>query len=628
MDNFVVSARKYRPQKFEDVVGQQAIADTLKLAICNNKLASAYLFCGPRGVGKTTCARIFAKAINCLHPHANGDACEECESCVSFNQQRSINIQELNAAANNSVEDIRSIIDQIRIPPQMGKYKVVILDEVHMLSTSAGNALLKTLEEPPSYVIFILATTEKQKIMPTILSRCQIFDFNRMEISDIVGNLKMVAQNEGVNCEEAALEVIAQKADGGMRDALSIFDQVNNFSQGNITYESVLQCINALDEEYYFKMVDILLNHNVVEAMLLFNEVVNKGVSGGVFIAGLASHCRDLLMSRNQATLPLLNASENLRQRYSAQAQACSVKFLYYAIRSFDRCSNDYKTSCNKRLSVEITLIEAAQFGEDGESSGPGPAKQLKPLFKQTAALKAAQDAAKAKAAATNNNKVPAASGGTAVANTATPKPAVSKPAAPMQTAATSPAAPTGRMSLQEALNKARELNSRRDGFRNAAAPAGVAQTETKYVAPTREETDDYGDNDETETLSAGEADVVLFSLQQVEAQWKKCSDILKKNDPPMALRMLAMPLECNQDHTITVSLHNEIIQKQFTQVAPFIEDFMRKAFRLDNIRVQTKLLPPEIVRVITNPAELLKKMETENPEFASFVKRLNMQLA
>ncbi len=377
MDNFVVSARKYRHQKFEDVVGQQAIAATLKLAICNNKLASAYLFCGPRGVGKTTCARIFAKAINCLHPHANGDACEECESCVSFNQQRSINIQELNAAANNSVEDIRSIIDQIRIPPQMGKYKVVILDEVHMLSTSAGNALLKTLEEPPSYVIFILATTEKQKIMPTILSRCQIFDFNRMEISDIVGNLKMVAQNEGVNCEEAALEVIAQKADGGMRDALSIFDQVNNFSQGNITYESVLQCINALDEEYYFKMVDILVNHNVVEAMLLFNEVVSKGVSGGVFIAGLASHCRDLLMSRTQATLPLLTASENLRQRYSTQAQACSVKFLYYAITSFDRCSNDYKTSCNKRLSVEITLIEAAQFGEDGERSGPGPAKQL-----------------------------------------------------------------------------------------------------------------------------------------------------------------------------------------------------------------------------------------------------------
>ena len=382
MDNFVVSARKYRPQKFEDVVGQQSIANTLKMAIKNNKLASAYLFCGPRGVGKTTCARIFAKAINCLNPHADGEACEECDSCRSFNEQRSVNIQELNAAANNSVEDIRAIIDQVRIPPQLGKYKVIILDEVHMLSTAAGNALLKTLEEPPSYVIFILATTEKQKIMQTILSRCQIFDFNRMEISDIVGNLKKIAANEDVTVEEEALVLIAEKADGGMRDALSIFDQVSNFSQGNITVESVQQCINALDSDYYFRMTDMLLEHNVVESMLLFNDIVNKGFNGGVFIGGLASHMRNLLMSREPATMPLLDAADNMKQRYAEQAAKCSVKFLYFAIRTCDRCSNEYRSSYNKRLSVEIALIETAHYDEDDSASaGRSPAKTLKPIF-------------------------------------------------------------------------------------------------------------------------------------------------------------------------------------------------------------------------------------------------------
>ena len=406
MDNFIVSARKYRPQRFEDVVGQQSIANTLKLAIRNHKLASAYLFCGPRGVGKTTCARIFAKTINCQNLQPDGEACNECESCRSFNEQRSVNIQELNAAANNSVEDIRAIIDQVRIPPQLGKYKVIILDEVHMLSQAAGNALLKTLEEPPSYVIFILATTEKQKIMPTILSRCQIFDFNRMEIADIVGNLKNVADKEGIKYEDAALDVIAEKADGGMRDALSIFDQVSNYAEGDITYQSVLECINALDTDYYFRITDMLVEHKVVETMLLFNEVVNKGFNGGVFIGGLASHLRNVMMAKDPATIPLLNTGEDLRRRYQEQSKRCSLNFLYYAIRVCDRCSNDYRTSYNKRLSVEIALIQVAQYeapqsgaqshdgdggkrsaspaSDDGAGSGLGPAQILKPLFRHT----------------------------------------------------------------------------------------------------------------------------------------------------------------------------------------------------------------------------------------------------
>lgn len=407
MDNFIVSARKYRPQRFEDVVGQQSIANTLKLAIRNHKLASAYLFCGPRGVGKTTCARIFAKTINCQNLQPDGEACNECESCRSFNEQRSVNIQELNAAANNSVEDIRAIIDQVRIPPQLGKYKVIILDEVHMLSQAAGNALLKTLEEPPSYVIFILATTEKQKIMPTILSRCQIFDFNRMEIADIVGNLKNVAEKEGITCEDAALNIIAEKADGGMRDALSIFDQVSNYSEGNITYQSVLECINALDTDYYFRVTDMLVNHQVVEAMVLFNDVVNKGFNGGVFIGGLASHLRNVMMAKDAATIPLLNTGDDMRKRYQEQSVHCPLNFLYYAIRVCDRCSNDYRTSYNKRLSVEIALIQVAQYeapssgsqaspadggkrsappaGDDDSSGGGlGPTQTLKPLFKHT----------------------------------------------------------------------------------------------------------------------------------------------------------------------------------------------------------------------------------------------------
>ena len=410
MDNFVVSARKYRPQKFEDVIGQQSIANTLKLAIKNQKLASAYLFCGPRGVGKTTCARIFAKAINCLNPQADGEACEQCESCVSFNEQRSVNIQELNAAANNSVEDIRAIIDQVRIPPQLGKYKVIILDEVHMLSQAAGNALLKTLEEPPSYVIFILATTEKHKIMQTILSRCQVFDFNRMEISDIVSNLKMVAANEGINCEEAALNVIAQKADGGMRDALSIFDQVNNFSQGNITHESVLQCINAIDYEYYFQMTTYLVEHKIVEAMLLYNDIVNKGFNGGVFISGLAAHLRDVLMSHDPATKPLLNVAESLKQRYVEQARQCPVRFLYHTIRTCDRCANEYKNSSNKRLSVEITLIEAAQYGtDDAEASGLGP-EQFLPQIKLKRLFRKAQTASNAAPVTANTGAAVSAS--------------------------------------------------------------------------------------------------------------------------------------------------------------------------------------------------------------------------
>ena len=392
MDEYIVSARKYRPMSFDSVVGQQALTTTLKNAVKSGKLAHAYLFCGPRGVGKTTCARIFAKAINCEHPTADSEACNECESCKAFNEGRSYNIFELDAASNNSVENIKSLMDQTRIPPQVGRYKVFIIDEVHMLSTAAFNAFLKTLEEPPAHVIFILATTDKHKILPTILSRCQIYDFERMTVPNIINHLKRVAEKENIQYDEEALNVIAEKADGGMRDALSIFDQVASFSQGNITYQKVIEDLNVLDAENYFNIIDLALENKVSEIMVLLNSVINKGFDGGHLVNGLASHVRNVLMAKDAQTLPLLEVSEQLRNRYQLQAQKCPVNFLYTALQIMNRCDVEYRQSSNKRLLVELTLIQVAQItqkDDDVPASGRSP-KRLKSLFKNLV-LKAQQ---------------------------------------------------------------------------------------------------------------------------------------------------------------------------------------------------------------------------------------------
>lgn len=388
---YIVSARKYRPATFDSVVGQRALTTTLLNAIRTGKLAHAYLFCGPRGVGKTTCARIFAKTINCLSPNAEGEACNRCESCRAFEEQRSMNIHELDAASNNSVDDIRELIDQVRIPPQGGKYKVFIIDEVHMLSSQAFNAFLKTLEEPPAYVIFILATTEKHKILPTILSRCQVYDFARMSIQNTVDHLAHVVRKEGYTAEPEALNLIAQKADGGMRDALSIFDQMVSFTGGNITYQSALDNLNVLGTEYYFRLTDHFLKAEVEPALLLFNEILAKGFDGGNFMAGLASHLRNLLVSRDAQTLPLLEVSESVRAKYQEQAQRCRPTFLYQAIKLCNDCDVNYRQSRNKRLQVEICLIQTAQLNqEDTPGSGRQPSKILKPLFLQPVARVAA----------------------------------------------------------------------------------------------------------------------------------------------------------------------------------------------------------------------------------------------
>lgn len=383
MEEYIVSARKYRPMSFDSVVGQNALTTTLRNAVKSGKLAHAYLFCGPRGVGKTTCARIFAKAINCLNPTADGEACGQCESCRAFSEQRSYNIFELDAASNNSVENIKQIMEQTRIPPQVGRYKVFIIDEVHMLSTAAFNAFLKTLEEPPAHVIFILATTEKHKILPTILSRCQIYDFERMTVENTIAHLKHVADKEGIKYEEEALGIIAEKADGGMRDALSIFDQAASFCQGNITYQKVIEDLNELDADNYFRIVDLAMENKVSDIMLLLNSIIEKGFDGGNLINGLASHVRNVLMAKDASTLTLLEVSKQQRDKYAEQAQRCPTRFLYTALKIMNQCDLNYRQSSNKRLLVELTLIQVAQITQPedtADGAGRSP-KRLKSLF-------------------------------------------------------------------------------------------------------------------------------------------------------------------------------------------------------------------------------------------------------
>lgn len=393
MDNYIVSARKYRPSTFRSVVGQKSLTTTLKNAIQNNKLAHAYLFCGPRGVGKTSCARIFAKTINCLNPTTDGEACNECESCKAFNEQRSYNIHELDAASNNSVEDIRALIDQVRIPPPIGKYKVFIIDEVHMLSSAAFNAFLKTLEEPPHHALFILATTEKHKVLPTILSRCQIYDFSRISIADMVEHLQYVSSSEGVTAEPEALNVIAQKADGGMRDALSILDQVVSFTNGNITYQAVIDNLNVLDYEYYFRLTDAMLSGNVRSALLILNEILSKGFDGQNIITGLASHFRDLLVCRDESTLVLFEVGASIRERYKEMAKRCSEQLLFKAIELANSCDLNYRASRNKRLLLELTLIQLCQLSMPGQAMEDKKKGLIEPISSGGQANQAPQSA-------------------------------------------------------------------------------------------------------------------------------------------------------------------------------------------------------------------------------------------
>ena len=590
MENYIVSARKYRPSTFESVVGQRALTTTLKNAIATQKLAHAYLFCGPRGVGKTTCARIFAKTINCMTPTADGEACNQCESCVAFNEQRSYNIHELDAASNNSVDDIRQLVEQVRIPPQIGKYKVYIIDEVHMLSASAFNAFLKTLEEPPRHAIFILATTEKHKILPTILSRCQIYDFNRISVEDTVNHLSYVASKEGITAEPEALNVIAMKADGGMRDALSIFDQVVSFTGGNITYKSVIDNLNVLDYEYYFRLTDCFLENKVSDALLLFNDILNKGFDGSHFITGLSSHFRDLLVGKDPVTLPLLEVGASIRQRYQEQAQKCPLPFLYRAMKLCNECDLNYRISKNKRLLVELTLIQVAQLTTEGDdvSGGRGPTKTIKPIFTQPAAAQQPQVASATQVQQASLHTSPSSVTTQAVNGTTARHPQASAAVQPGASASSGAAssAPSQGAGVAPTVKEERKIpvmkmSSLGVSIKNPQRDQTTQNTVTTHVPRVQQPEEDF-----------------IFNDRDLNYYWQEYAGQLPKEQDALAKRMqMLRPALLNNSTTFEVVVDNEFAAKDFTALIPELQDYLRG--RLKNSKVMMTVRVSEATETV-----------------------------
>ncbi len=569
MENFVVSARKYRPMTFDTVVGQGSITNTLKNAIRNNTLAQAFLFCGPRGVGKTTCARIMAKTINCLNPTENMEACNECESCRAFNNNASFNIYELDAASNNSVEDIRSLVDQVRIPPQIGQYKVYIIDEVHMLSAAAFNAFLKTLEEPPAYAKFILATTEKHKIIPTILSRCQIFDFKRITVDDIAKHLAFVAQSEGVNAEPEALNIIAQKADGALRDALSIFDQMVSFSGKNITYKDVIDNLNVLDYDYYFQIVDHILRGETSDILLILNDIISKGFEPQHFVSGMGNHLRSLMVCKDAVTVQLLEVSEQLRQRYLTQAQTCPLPFLIKALEINNQCDIDYRAANNKRLHLEIALLKMCALCSQALNT---PTAQAQPV--QVAQNKPAQQQP-------------------------TPQPQVSRPEAPSQQSTPQPSnnSTTQQSTIQQPITRPRGTSS--------GISINKAMQQAEQKAEEKEETWDNA-----------------FTQEQLTASWTDFVNRYKHTSASFAAAMGKYIPKLNGSSEIHFSVDNMLFEHD-TEGMSALKSHLRNTLHNN----QFKLVP----EVMERPAEIeaytdkdkFEKMVEERP----FLRTLQTEL-
>ena len=583
MQEYIVSARKYRPMTFDTVVGQSSLTTTLKNAIASDKLAHAYLFCGPRGVGKTTCARIFAKTINCLNPRQDKESCGECESCKAFEEGRSMNIHELDAASNNSVEDIRELIKQVQIPPQIGKYKVFIIDEVHMLSSQAFNAFLKTLEEPPHYVIFILATTEKHKILPTILSRCQVYDFARMSIENTVSHLKNVASKEGYTTEDEALQLIAEKADGGMRDALSIFDQMVSFTEGQLTYEKVCASLNVLSTEYYFRLVDHFLSNDVHACMLLFNEILCKGFDGGNFIAGLASHLRQLLVAKDSSTLPLLEVSEKTRQRYQEQAAKCDSKFIFKAIKLCNDCDQAYRQSHNKRLQVEICLIQCAQINEeDTPGSGRCPGKILKPIFRLGALAQPASKTTAPSQQATNTS----VTSSTIVAQ-----------AQPAQVT------PQKQTDIRNRI----KLNNLGPSIRNV----GQAKEEKSTDA----------------TKDCPKVENKPFKQEDITYQWHAYVERMPIERRAMAMRMKNMMPKLINETTFEIMANNPQICQYLQNLREHILQEIRSALCNNNIQMIVRIAEVQELEHITSKPALYKKMAEKNANLQRLAEMLKLEI-
>ena len=599
MEEYIVSARKYRPANFDSVVGQSALTTTLKNAVKSGKLAHAYLFCGPRGVGKTTCARIFAKAINCQHPTNDGEACNECESCQSFNEQRSLNIFELDAASNNSVEHIKKIMEQTRIPPQLGRYKVFIIDEVHMLSQSAFNAFLKTLEEPPSYVIFILATTEKQQILPTILSRCQLYDFERMTVADTIAHLKGVADKEGIKYEEEALTVIAEKADGGMRDALSIFDQAASFCQGDITYAKVIEDLNVLDSDYYFQIVDLSIANKVSDIMLLLNGIISKGFDPGQCVAGLARHIRNVLMAKDPVTLPLLETSEGNRQKYQQQAVTAPLPFLYKALRLLNQCDINYRTSGNKRLLVELTLIEVAQITQADDTTpvaGRKP-RRLKSLFHNLIGQSRPKTAAPQVAAAVTpsaNKSVDASPAATNAKYDPNNRPILKS------------TTPGGATEIGLSWKNVREM-ARRKKNKISLIPGMLAPTDPnmKNIAT---------DNQ--------------FTQQELELQWMSMCNRMPQKFSGIATRMKNMNPTILDFPNLEVVVENQIQLDQMTTIKGSIVNTLKLDLQNNAITLNMRLAErQEQVKILTR-REQFEEMSKQNPAVEKLRDMLDLELA
>ena len=598
---YIVSARKYRPMSFDTVVGQQALTTTLKNAVSSGKLAHAYLFCGPRGVGKTTCARIFAKAINCQSPTANGEACGQCESCQAFNEQRSFNIFELDAASNNSVEHIKTLMEPTRIPPQVGKYKVFIIDEVHMLSTAAFNAFLKTLEEPPAHVIFILATTEKHKILPTILSRCQIYDFERMTVRDTINHLKNVAEKEGITVEEEALAVIAEKADGGMRDALSIFDQAASFCQGNITYQKVIEDLNVLDADNYFKIVDLALENKAMDIMVLLNNVINKGFDGGLLIQGLAKHVRNVLMARDPQTLPLLEVSDQQRQRYEQQAQKCQIPFLYQALRLINQCDINYRQSSNKRLLVELTLIEIAQITQPDEGVGSGrKPRRLKSLFKQLTSAVQPQKAAPQVAAA--ERVVPSESSD----SNSSSESGESRDSKPSKES--NPSAAPKRPMLKSKVSMSFKNILEKSKPKKMSVIPGTLDASDPNATPKDEEQS--------------------FSQQDLELQWMLMCNRMPQKLSGIATRMKNMNPVITEFPNVEVTADNQVALDQLEQIKGSIASTLKLYLQNKSITLTLRLAEQEEIAPILSRREQYELMEKENPSIGKLRELLSLELA
>lgn len=591
MSDFVVSARKYRPVNFDSVVGQPSVTNTLKNAIRTQQIAHAYLFCGPRGVGKTTCARIFAKTLNCFNRTTDTEACDQCESCKSFNESRSFNIHELDAASNNSVDDIRSLIEKVRILPQVGKYSIYIIDEVHMLSQAAFNAFLKTLEEPPEHAIFILATTEKHKIIPTILSRCQIFDFHRIRVEDIVAYLAKVATMEGIAFEEEALNVIALKADGAMRDALSIFDQVASFSNRNITYREVLENLNVLDYEYFFNITEVFLEGSATKALVIFNDILQRGFDGQNFLGGLSSHFRDLLVCHDEATLPLLEVSEVLKNRYRQQAVKCSSDFLFRALEICNQCELSYKASRNQRLHLEIALIRLCNIaGEKKNLKREQEVLQVPEISKQSAG---------SNPVSTRQESVPVAVDNNGPVTATVPKPALTKePDNGRQS--------FHQISIKEALN------------------AAGRKPEVNAVDIENEEDDNEEAGLDTDTPTKP------LTSEMLHHYWSEYAAQLRESRPRMAVTLRSVEPVIAGEDAIQVDLNNGSQMDDFNNTTRSdLERYLQQSFGNNRITIAARLSEaPENQKVkLYTSEEKFRYLSQKNPALTTFRQKLNLEL-